>query len=820
MGKETTKLEPEDPEHIGGWKLEGRIGKGGFGTIYLGTKKGNRAALKLIGRESLGDQESIPRFANEVRNLNVLNHPGIPKLIEHNLNKITPSVSPFIAVEYFEGPTLQALIDQKKPITEQLWLEYFESLIETLMYCHESGIIHRDISPSNIILTTHGPKLIDFGLSYLKGSERLSQQIELTIGTPPFRSPEHYHGEPIDAMDVFSLASVFKFAASGKYPFSAEQESRYTDKISFETPDLKGLTEIQKTLLTPLFYKDSNSRATLKDLKLALSELRSKNQINSYKTLLKNSQSKLKNTKREMGPRRKLIQFASGVIVALIISSGFIYLISNQNAEASECKRLYQSRNFTEAIKVCGLDVSQGKLESQVTLGRAFKAIKQEDRAKEIFLSCKDTNFECLMENAYFLSDPEQARADWIKAFENGISDAGVALAISYNKSNDTTSGNLWMEKALEKGSQYARFMKVASLTSNKQYKEAIELAKRLINVDLTAYPGMAAGLSMEELIVWLYERDNDLEGKIQFLEECSKYNGACIGSLANNYWLNGDYVNAEKWALKGSGLNDAVSLQVLGDLEKRKIVSVKDAKSSDLEKMYFWYERAAKAGDVPSMVSVADWKSEQLKTSEACLWWNRIITVINDRKDSFMEQNGDKKWAENSANKIQKFQCGNSATSGGSTSPSPRPTKKAESLTQDAVPTPTMKQPLMSYSGFGYSEELAPNVKVSSIFGRAFLGSNGVWKIPITNDKLESVPPINRVQFKNASEPFGSWWNIGYQIKKDTFGSYAEVSELGLQLLFAKDNEKVCPEFRVAIVENNLVTYIWNKSVQPCSVN
>ena len=114
MSQGFTQLSPEDPEFIGGWKLIGRVGQGGFGTIYVGTKDGLTAAIKLISREAIEDQESIPRFANEVRSLKELNHPGIPKLIDHNLNRITSSISPFIAVEYFEGETFQSYLDQKK----------------------------------------------------------------------------------------------------------------------------------------------------------------------------------------------------------------------------------------------------------------------------------------------------------------------------------------------------------------------------------------------------------------------------------------------------------------------------------------------------------------------------------------------------------------------------------------------------------------------------------------------------------------------------------------------------------------------------------
>jgi len=820
MSQGISNLKPEDPDLIGGWKLQGRIGQGGFGTIYIGTKDGLSAAIKLISRESMQDQESIPRFANEIRSLNQLNHPGIPKVIDHNLNKITPAISPYIAVTYFEGQTLQALMDMGQNITERVWLGYLKSLIEILIHCHDNGVIHRDISPSNIIISNDGPKLIDFGFSYLKESERLSQYQDVTVGTPPFRSPEHFGSEPIDAMDIFSMASVFAFIGSNILPFSAQQDSRYQDQILYETPELRGLSENQKTLLTPLFYKKPGDRPTLNDISQGIAELQSLNKINTYKIFLKNKNNKLKNINKKTNPKSKLLQLASVVIVTLIVSTGLIYFVSNQDATASECKTLFQSQNFEEAITVCGLDVAQGKLDSQVTLGRAYRAIKQEDRAKEIFQSCKDTNFECLSENAYFITDVNQARSDWKIAFDNGVSDAGVALAISFNKSNDPKSGKLWMEKALDSGSQLARLMKASYLIKEKQYEEAINLAKQLRNTDLSAYPGMEPGWNIDELIISIYELSGNKEGERKFLEECATDNGRCIGKLADNYRMDKDFINAEKWALKGVPLNDPVSLRVMGDLEKRKYFGKPNNKLSDGEKAHSWYERAASAGDVSSMLATADWKVLNAKRNEACVWWNRIIATVDDRKDSLIAQNGGEAWAQTAAESIQAWKCGSAITISSSPTPSPRPTKKTDNQGNNQTPTLSAKTPAFSYSGFEYSEELAPNVKISSKFGRAFLSADGIWRIPVTNDPLESVPPINRVQFKNSAESFGSWWNIGYQLKKGTYGYHAEVSDLGLQLLFSKDNKKVCPEFRLAIADNKLITYIWNKSVEPCTID
>jgi len=658
MSQGFTQLSPEDPEFIGGWKLTGRVGHGGFGTIYVGTKDGLTAAIKLISREAIEDQESIPRFANEVRSLKKLNHPGIPKLIDHNLNRITPSISPFIAVEYFEGETFQSYLDQKKPINEQLWLEYLKSLIEILIYCHDKGIIHRDISPSNIIVTKDGPKLIDFGFSYLKGSERLSQK-DVTVGTPPFRSPEHYAGEPVDAMDVFSLASVFVFIANGTYPFIAELESRYMDKICHDAPDLQGISENQKSLLTPLFYKDSTARPALEDIMQGIAELQFTKQLNTYKRFLKNSDKKLRSQKQNNLAKTSIARFLSVIFIALISIIGLISLLSRQSAEASDCDKLFKDASYEEAITACAFEVSKGNQKFQITLGKAYKRANQIDEAKEVFAKCKDQYFECLHENAFFVVDVNQARKDWKKAYENGVVNSSWALAISYNKSGETATANSWIDIAVAANNPIGKFMKSAQAYADKDYKTSLEIAKSLIGEDISDYPSEARqGVTIEKWILAIYDITKDEVGRKKFLEECATNNAYCIGTLSRAY-LGEDDVKAKIWAEKGVELNNAESMWVMGRLAELRYFGTPEEKSADTTKARYWYKRAAERGDVSGMFRTADFADLDKRSDDACLWSNRLISKIDLRKGTWDERLGDASWKETASKIIQKYKCG-----------------------------------------------------------------------------------------------------------------------------------------------------------------
>ncbi len=658
MSQDFIQLRPEDPEFIGGWKLVGRIGQGGFGTIYVGTKDRLTAAIKLISREAIEDQESIPRFANEVRSLKELNHPGIPKLIDHNLNKITPSISPFIAVEYFEGETFQSFVDQKKTIDEQLWLEYLKSLVEILTYCHEKGIIHRDISPSNIIITKDGPKLIDFGFSYLKGSERLSQK-DVTVGTRPFRSPEHYAGEPIDAMDVFSLASVFVYIANGAYPFIAEQESRYVDKILYDAPAFQGMSENQKSLLTPLFYKDPGARPALNDIMQGIVELQSNKQLNTYSIFLKNKDKKLRLQRQNNLAKTNIARLLLIVFTAAISTVGLISLLSRQSAEASDCDRLFKDTRYEEAITACALEVSKGNQKFQITLGKAYKRANQIDQAKEVFAKCKDQYFECLHENAFFLEDANQARKDWKKAYENGVINSSWALAVSYNKSGETATANSWVDIAVAANNPIGKFMKSARAYADKDYKTSLEIAKSLIGEDISDYPGdIQKGLVIEKWILAIYDITKDEVGRKKFLEECATNNVYCIGVLSR-FYLGKDNVKAKIWAEKGVALNDGESMWVMGRLSELKYWGTPEEKSADTTQARYWYKRAAELGDVSGMFRTADFADLDKRSDDACFWSNRLISKIDLRKGTWDERLADASWKETASEIIQRYKCG-----------------------------------------------------------------------------------------------------------------------------------------------------------------
>jgi serine/threonine protein kinase len=251
-------LRDGDPKSFQGWTLKGFIAEGGQSTIYLAEKKNQLAALKVIRKENLHNELAVDRFFTEIKNLELLDHPNIARYVESNTNTLVP----YFAVEYVDGLNLEVHVKQNGPVMGDQWYELALSLAETLNYCHSQNVIHKDVSPGNIVLGNSGPVLIDFGLSYLEKDPRLTS-VELTVGTPPFMSPEQFGLERTIAMDIFSLAGTLIFAGTGHYPFPGNTAREWQEAISYELPNFEQLTQDQKQALVPLLYKASSQRLSL-----------------------------------------------------------------------------------------------------------------------------------------------------------------------------------------------------------------------------------------------------------------------------------------------------------------------------------------------------------------------------------------------------------------------------------------------------------------------------------------------------------------------------------------------------------------------------
>ena len=245
------RLRPDDPDTIGPYRLIARLGSGGMGVVFLGTKDTERVAIKAVRHSFLDDPSLRIRFEREIDTLRKVSSPHVATMVDSS----TEGDFAWHAVEFVNGPTLRERVDSKGPLPEDQWWTLARQLAEALASVHELGIVHRDIKPANIIMSETGPKLIDFGISQDSDATSLTMT-GLVAGSPAWLSPEQLEGTPVTAgSDLYSLGSVLVFAATGKSPWGDETSMSvpvvYQKILSGQT-SLEGLTAKQKELITSL----------------------------------------------------------------------------------------------------------------------------------------------------------------------------------------------------------------------------------------------------------------------------------------------------------------------------------------------------------------------------------------------------------------------------------------------------------------------------------------------------------------------------------------------------------------------------------------
>jgi hypothetical protein len=198
------ELQPGDPQQIGPYRITGRLGSGGMGTVYLGrSADGRLVAVRVIREELSADPEFRLRFRHEVSAARGVSGMFTAPVVDAD----TDGRWLWLACAYVAGPSLEAAVGQHGPLPAASVLALAAGLAEGLAGIHTAGVVHRDLRPANILLAGNGPRIIDFGIS----SARYAS------GPHGYLSPEQAGGGRAgSASDVFSLGAVLAFAATGR----------------------------------------------------------------------------------------------------------------------------------------------------------------------------------------------------------------------------------------------------------------------------------------------------------------------------------------------------------------------------------------------------------------------------------------------------------------------------------------------------------------------------------------------------------------------------------------------------------------------------
>ena len=206
---------------IQNYKIISLLGEGGMGDVYLAEHVSikRKVAIKVLKPELVKNEEIRKRFKNEASMLAHLQHPNIVGLIDY----VEQEDGLFLIMEYVDGQDLDELVKaQQSPITIERAKKLMTQILEAFKYAHQNGIIHRDVKPSNVLITADDQiKVLDFGIAKLVGdTQHHLTKTGTQIGTVYYMSPEQVKGKELDQRsDIYSLGVTFYELLSGVCPY-------------------------------------------------------------------------------------------------------------------------------------------------------------------------------------------------------------------------------------------------------------------------------------------------------------------------------------------------------------------------------------------------------------------------------------------------------------------------------------------------------------------------------------------------------------------------------------------------------------------------
>jgi serine/threonine-protein kinase len=219
------------PERLGKYRITGVLGEGAMGVVYRGFDPDIRrlVALKTIRRQQPGDAggsvaESAARFRNEAQAAGRLQHPGIVSVYDFG----DDGRIAYIAMEYVDGRTLAHHLAQnvstRQRFSDADIASLVAQLLDALQHAHEHGVWHRDVKPSNVIITPQGrAKVADFGIARTENSGLT--MAHSVLGTPTYMAPEQFMGRSIDhRVDLYATGVLLYQLVTGRPPFVGSPE--------------------------------------------------------------------------------------------------------------------------------------------------------------------------------------------------------------------------------------------------------------------------------------------------------------------------------------------------------------------------------------------------------------------------------------------------------------------------------------------------------------------------------------------------------------------------------------------------------------------
>ncbi|MER6808510.1 DUF4389 domain-containing protein [Spirillospora sp. NPDC000708] len=257
-------LDQDEPRVLGPYRLLGRLGRGGMGTVYLAAEPdGRRVAVKVVNRELAGEPAFLARFRREVTAARRVHRFCTAPVLDAELDQDPP----YVVTEYIDGPSLEAAVRERGPLPGSDLEGLAVGVATALAAIHGAGIVHRDLKPANVLLSSTGPRVIDFGIARALDAPDGPTRTGQFVGTPSYIAPEVLHGGPVEqASDVFAWGCVIAYAGTGRPPFQGESVADTFRRIGAEEPVLDGLDPRLRAIVGSALAKDPRRRPTAERL--------------------------------------------------------------------------------------------------------------------------------------------------------------------------------------------------------------------------------------------------------------------------------------------------------------------------------------------------------------------------------------------------------------------------------------------------------------------------------------------------------------------------------------------------------------------------
>lgn len=618
-------MEPKkanDPDELGGWRINGRLGEGGFGTVYLAEKGAQKAAIKVIRQEFVEDEDARNRLATEAEILSKLSDPSIGKILDSDLR----GAFPWIATEFINGPTLDDKVRFEGPLEEVAWFNLAANIFHAIVSANERGIIHKDIKPSNIILGETGNKLIDFGIAHISGQTRTATFGDRE-GSTPFSSPEHFTIRTNPKMDVFSAAATLAYAAKGTGIWNGDNDLQLMRSINEDSPNLVDLTENQRKFLIPLLEKNPSDRPSALDAHESALGFIEFLLGKTKRPIILKGRSRLK----QIIASRKFLPYVALIFVVIIAAVFNLNSTSNikkpimpnnkvainsnslsdsasfndtskasaNNSSILECENEYTNKG-PNVYKLCLPSANAGNLSSIFYIGRNyFDNSNFKDAVKWFLKGAKknDLNSTRYLIQTYTQLSNISERDKWTKICADtnyGSTDTSPLKDIAYCKmlegfiltrAGATKEALLYLSDAADYGNgEAATWLGI-------YYRDLDDKANALKWLTKAAELGSKDGIN--SLIGYADQiGDKELTRK-WLLVSARSGNQVNMGILALTYYFDKDFNSAKLWATKGMSFGDTLSTYVLGALtydsgkkSEGKLLILKAANKNNVEAM------------------------------------------------------------------------------------------------------------------------------------------------------------------------------------------------------------------------------------------